>query len=193
MQHFSLKGQVRQASNKAAIKAFRRQGLVPCNLYGNGMDNVLFTVDAKELKGLTNTPSSFIVDLTLDNGQSYLAILHELQCHPITDNCLHVDFLAVSADKPLAIEVPVSITGHSIGVRQGGKFIQRCRTLRVSGLMDAIPDELPVDITSLGLDKAIRAADLQYDGINIVSNKGTVVCMVKSTRNSSAAAVEAAE
>ena len=67
MQHFSLKGQVRQASNKAAIKAFRRQGLVPCNLYGNGVDNVLFTVDAKELKGLTNTPASFIVDLALDN------------------------------------------------------------------------------------------------------------------------------
>jgi large subunit ribosomal protein L25 len=60
--------------------------------------------------------------------------------------------------------------------------------------MDAIPDELPVDITNLGLDKAIRAADLQYDGINIVSNKGTVVCMVKSTRNSAAAAAtEAAE
>ena len=193
MQHFSLKGQVRQAANKAAIKAFRRQGLVPCNLYGNGQDNVLFTVDAKELKGLTNTPSSYIVDLTLDNGQAFLAILHELQFHPISDDCLHVDFLAVSADKPLAIEVPVAITGHSIGVRQGGKFIQRSRTLRVSGLMEAIPDELPVDITSLGLDKAIRAADLQYDGINIVSNKGTVVCMVKSTRNSSAAAVEAAE
>ena len=194
MQHFSLKGQVRQASNKAAIKAFRRQGLVPCNLYGNGIDNVLFTVDAKELKGLTNTPSSFIVDLTLDNGQAFMAVLHELQFHPISDNCLHVDFLAVSADKPVAIDVPVSISGHSIGVRQGGKFIQRSRTLRVSGLMDAIPDELPVDITDLGLDKAIRAADLQYDGINIVSNKGTVVCMVKSTRNSAAAAAaEAAE
>ena len=122
-----------------------------------------------------------------------MAVLHELQFHPVSDNCLHVDFLAVSADKPLAIEVPVAITGHSIGVRQGGKFIQRSRALRVSGLMDAIPDELPVDITNLGLDKAIRAADLQYDGVNIVSNKGTVVCMVKSTRNSNAAAAEAAE
>ena len=186
MQHFSLKGQVRQASNKAAIKAFRRQGLVPCNLYGNGMDNVLFTVDAKELKGLTNTPSSYIVDLTLDNGQAFMV--------PEGTYTFTVDFLAVSADKPLAIEVPVAITGHSIGVRQGGKFIQRSRTLRVSGLMDAIPDELPVDITNLGLDKAIRAADLQYDGVNIVSNKGTVVCMVKSTRNSAAAAAaESAE
>lgn len=188
MQHFALKGQVRQASNKAAIKAFRRQGLVPCNLYGNGMDNVLFTVDAKELKGVTDTPKSYIVDLTLDNGSSYMAVLHELQFHPVSDICLHVDFLAVDAQKPVAIDVPIAITGHSIGVRQGGKFVQRARTLRVSGLMNDIPDELPVDITNVGLDKTVRAADLQFDGVNIISNKGTVVCMVKSTRNSVAAA-----
>lgn len=193
MQHFALKGQVRQASNKAAIKAFRRQGLVPCNLYGNGLENVLFTVDAKELKGVTDTPKSFIVDLTLDNGQTFMAVLHELQFHPVSDICLHVDFLAVDAQKPVAIDVPIAITGHSIGVQQGGKFLQRSRSLRVSGLMDAIPDELVVDITNVGLDKAIRAADLQYDGINIISNKGTVVCMVKSTRNSAAAAAETAE
>ena len=188
MQHFALKGQVRQVSNKAAIKAFRRQGLVPCNLYGNGIDNVLFTVDAKELKGVTDTPKSYIVDLTLDNGQFFMAVLHELQFHPVSDNCLHVDFLAVDAQKPVAIDVPVAFTGHSIGVQQGGKFIQRSRSLRVSGMMDVIPDELLVDISKVGLDKAIRAADLQYDGVKIVSNKGTVVCMVKSTRNSAAAA-----
>ena len=68
MQHFELKGQVRKADGKAALKALRKQGLVPCNLYGCGMENVLFTVDAKELSALTNTPASYIVDLVLDNG-----------------------------------------------------------------------------------------------------------------------------
>ena len=129
MQHFDLKGQVRQAAGKAAIKAFRKQGLVPCNLYGLGMENVLFTVNAKELKALTDTPKSFIVDLTLDNGTKHMAVLHEMQWHPVKDNCLHVDFLAVDEAKPIKIDVPIIITGHAIGVQQGGKFSQGRRSI----------------------------------------------------------------
>ena len=98
MQHIELKGQIRQAGNEACVKALRRQGLVPCNLYGNGLENVLFTVNAQDLKAVTNTPASYIVDLTLDNGEKYEAILHEAQWHPVTDEALHIDFLAVSAD-----------------------------------------------------------------------------------------------
>ena len=115
MQHFELKGQLRQVGNKATIKAFRRQGLVPCNLYGAGIENILFTVNAKDLKGLINTPYSHIVDLNLD-GTKYTAILHELQFHPVEDLCLHVDFLSVSEDKPISISVPVKVSGHSKGV-----------------------------------------------------------------------------
>lgn len=88
MQHFELKGQIRQVGNKAVIKAFRKQGLVPCNLYGLGMENVLFTVDAKELKVATDTPKSYIIDLVLDNGKTYNAVFHELQFHPVLDTCL---------------------------------------------------------------------------------------------------------
>ncbi len=83
MKHFELSGAVRQVGNKAVIKAFRKQDLVPCNLYGLGMENVLFTVSAKDLKGLTHTPASYIVDIKLDNGKAYTAVVHELQFHPI--------------------------------------------------------------------------------------------------------------
>ena len=188
MQHFELKGQVRKVGNKAVLKAFRRQGLVPCNLYGLGLENVLFTVDAKELKAVTNTPKSFIIDLVLDNGSTYTAVLHELQWHPVDDNCLHVDFLAVDDKKPIAINVPLVITGHAIGAQQGGKFYQISRGVRVSALMNNLPDEITVDITSLGLDKKIKAGDLKYEGITIISDKDMIICGVKSTRNSAAVA-----
>ena len=191
MQHFELKGQVRKVGNKAVIKAFRAQGLVPCNLYGAGVENVLFTVSEKDLKLVTDTPKSFIVDLVLDNGAKYYAILHELQYHPVNDNCLHVDFLAVSEDKPISISVPVSISGHSVGVQQGGKFFQSARALKVSALMQYLPDELPIDISGLQLDKVIKAGDLQYDNVTIVSPKSAVICGVKTTRNTVAATEEA--
>lgn len=188
MQHFALNGSIRKAANKAAIKAFRRQGLVPCNLYGLGMENVLFTVDAKELKGLTNTPKSFIVDLKMDDGKAYTAILHELQWHPVTDACLHVDFLAVDQVKPIAIMVPLSISGHAAGVQRGGKFYQSLRSVKVSGLMKNLPDEIAVDITPLGLDSQFKAGDLQVKDITVLTPKGTVICGVKATRNSVAEA-----
>ena len=188
MQHFTLKGQIRQAANKAVIKAFRRQGLVPCNLYGLGMENVLFTVDARDLKGLTNTPKSYIVDLALDNGQAFTAVLHELQWHPVSDECLHVDFLAVDEVKPIAIKVPVVISGHAAGVQRGGKFYQLLREVKVSAPMAKLPDYLPIDITPLQLDQQFKAGDLDAGDVTVLTPKGTVICGVKSTRNSVAEA-----
>ncbi|MCQ2150289.1 MAG: 50S ribosomal protein L25 [Bacteroidales bacterium] len=193
MQHFELKGQIRQANGKAALKAFRKQGLVPCNLYGLGLENVLFTVSAKDLKGVTDTPKSFIVDLVLDGDKKYSAILHELQFHPVTDNCLHVDFLAVDEKKPIAIDVPIVITGHAIGVQQGGKFFQSSRKIRISALMAKLPDDVTIDITSLGIEKKIKAGDVKLDNICVLTDKDAVICGVNTTRNVSAEATAEGE
>ncbi len=182
MEHYSLKGQVREASNKAAIKAFRREGLVPCNIYGQGIDNVLFTVSEKDLNGLIFTPQPHIIDLELDNGKKCFAVLHELQFHPVKDNCLHADFLVVTEDKPIAINVPITFTGHSIGVRKGGKFFKVSRTLKISALMADLPNEIKVDITKLRIGKRIVAADLSLKNINIISPKTTILCAVKVNR-----------
>ena len=191
MKHFTLNGEIRQKGNKAVIKAFRRQGLVPCNLYGTGIDgNILFTVKEKELQGLTHTPASYIVDLNLD-GKVYTAVAHECQWHPVDDNCLHVDFLAVNEEKPIIISVPLSLTGHPKGVQVGGKFTQSARSLKVKALMKDLPDQLDIDVTPLELDKRMVAGDLKFDGIQIVSDKNTIICSVKTTRAMQQAAAEA--
>jgi len=187
MKHFSLNGQARQAANKAAIKALRAEGLVPCNLYGQGVENTLFAVSAKDLKNLTHTPNSYIVDLTID-GKTQTAVLHELQFHPVTDECLHVDFLVVNEGKPVAINVPITISGNSPGVMAGGKFSQVTRSLKVSALMENLPDSVDVNISNLGLDKQISAGDLKYDNLTILTDKNAIVCRVKSTRQMLAAA-----
>ena len=190
MQHYELKGQTRQVGNKAVIKAFRAQGLVPCNLYGLGIDNVIFTVNAKDLKGVTDTPYSHIIDLVLDGDKKYTAVLHELQWHPVTDACLHVDFLAVNEEKPIAINVPVAITGHAIGVQQGGKFFQLLRSLRISAQMKNLPDDITIDITSLGLEKNIKAGDVKVDNVTVLTDKDAIICGVKTTRNATVEATE---
>jgi len=188
MKHFELNGQIRKAEGKAAVKAIRKAGLVPCNIYGNGMENVLFTVDAKDLKGLTNTPFSYIVDIKLDNGASYAAVLHESQWHPVTDEALHIDFLAISDEKPVVMQVPVNVFGHSEGVKLGGKLQVSVRKLKISALPANLPDEIGVDVTSLQIGKTITAGDINIENVAIVSPKTTIVCSVKATRASAEAA-----
>ncbi|MCR5520238.1 MAG: 50S ribosomal protein L25 [Bacteroidales bacterium] len=193
MKHFALNGQSRQVGNKAVIKAFRKQGLVPCNLYGCGVENVLFTVNEKDLKGLLETPYAHIVDLTLDGKTSYTVILHELQFHPVKDNCLHIDFLAVDEKKPIAINVPIKFEGHAIGVQKGGKFVPGARSLRISAKMENLPDDITINISKLDLDKKIKAGDVKIENVSVLTDKDAILCLVKTTRNVDASAAAETE
>ena len=190
MKHIELKGQVREAGNKAAVKAVRRAGQVPCNIYGHGIENVLFTIDAQDLKLITHTPNSYIIDLELSNGTKMYAVIHEVQYHPVSDEALHVDFIAVNEEKPITIEVPVLVTGHSEGVKMGGKLLVSSRKLRVSAMMNNLPDVLEVDSTHLMIGKQIVAGDLNYEGVTIVSPKATIICSVRPTRATQQAKME---
>ena len=190
MKHIELKGQVREAGNKAAVKAVRRAGQVPCNIYGLGMENILFTIDAQDLKTITHTPNSYIIDLELNDGKKLYAVLHEVQYHPVTDEALHVDFLAVCEEKPVTIEVPVIVTGHSEGVKMGGKLLVSSRKLRVSAMMNKLPDVLEVDSTHLMIGKQIVAGALNFDGVTIVSPRATIICSVRPTRATQQAKME---
>ena len=190
MKHIELNGQVRETGNKAVVKAIRRAGQVPCNIYGLGMENILFSIEAMDLKTITHTPNSYIIDLKLNDGRNGYAVLHEVQYHPVSDEALHADFLFVTEDKPVTIEVPVLVTGHSEGVKMGGKLLVSSRKLRVSAMMDKLPDLLEVDSTHLMIGKQIVAGDLNYDGVTIVSPKATIICSVRPTRATQQAKME---
>jgi large subunit ribosomal protein L25 len=113
-----------------------------------------------------------------------MAVLHEAQWHPVTDEALHVDFLAVNVDKPVSIDVPIVVTGHSEGVKMGGKLFVSVRKIRVSASIDKLPDTIEVDTTALKIGQQIVAGDLNVADVNIVSPKGTILCSVRATRAS---------
>ena len=92
MQQITINGKGRVLGKKSDVKHLRKEGNVPCVLYGAGVENVIFSVTAKDLKLITHTPNSYIINLVID-GTSYLAVFHAIQYHPISDEALHVDFL----------------------------------------------------------------------------------------------------
>jgi len=180
----------RSSEQARALKAIRKEGGVPCVLYG-GKENVHFTVKNESLRKLVYSPDIFVVELLIDE-KPYKAIMREIQFHPVKDNILHIDFYEIDDKKPIVMAVPVRLEGHAVGVKAGGKLQQFMRNIKVRATYDKIPEILTIDISELGLGKSKKISDLSFDGLEIVSPKSLVVCMVKTTRNANATAETAA-
>ena len=191
MKIFELNGVVRPSLSKASVKSLRKNGQVPCVLYGNKQENIHFSVYARELKNLIFTPHVYIVSLAI-GGKRHIATLHEGQYHPVTDEVLHLDFLVANEADPVTIAIPIVIEGTSEGVKAGGKLIINTRKIQVKGLIKDLPDTLPVNINELKLGKTIIAGDLAYPNIQVITPKSTIVCAVKMTRAALGAAAAAA-
>ncbi len=196
MKEITINAQARTEFGKKASRDLRRAGLVPAVFYGvekgeNGLPVAKsIQISEKELAKLLYTPNVYIVNLVVD-GKSVKAILKDLQCDFVTDRPVHVDFYQITEDKPVVFEIPVKLNGLAEGVRAGGKLALNVRKLAVKALYTQFPDTLDIDVTNLGLGKAMKVAELSYEGLEIITSKEVVVCAVRMTRAARAAAAEA--
>jgi len=191
MDSIALKASLRKETGKKSSKVIRVQENIPCVLYG-GKENVNFFAAESEFRPLIFTPQVFVVNIDID-GNGYQAIIKDLQFHPVTDKLIHADFYEISDNKPVTVEIPVRLSGSSIGVREGGKLLVDKRKLKVKGLSKDIPAEIELDITELGIGKSIRAGEIPTKKFEIVLSKETPIVSVRTTRAAAAAAQEAAK
>ena len=198
MREISINGQVREGLGKKASKMPPTAPLIPCNLYGekkdaNGLPEALaFSVPFSELRKVVYTPHIYVVNINI-NGTNHVAIMKELQFHPVTDALLHADFYEINDTKDITIGIPVKLNGLAQGVRDGGRINLSIRKINVKAQYKNIPEVLNIDVTNLGLGKSIKVGELSFEGLELVTPAEVVVCSVKATRASrSAAAAEAA-
>jgi large subunit ribosomal protein L25 len=196
MKEITINGQMREATGKKASKLIRKEGLVPCNLYGEKKDEKglpvadAFVASFSELRKAVYTPHVYVVNLVID-GKERKAIIKELQFHPTTDALLHADFFEVNETKEITVGIPVQLNGLAQGVRDGGKLNLSIRKIDVTAPYKQIPEILNIDVTNLGLGKAIKVGELNFDGLKLATPAQVVVCSVKETRASKAAAAAA--
>ena len=196
MREITINGQKREATGKKASKLMRKEGLVPCNLYGEEKDEkglpkaLSFSAAFTELRKAVYSPHVFIVILNID-GKEHKAIIKELQFHPVTDALLHADFFEVNENKDITVGIPVKLNGLAQGVRDGGKLNLSIRKIDVTAPYKNIPEILEIDVTNLGLGKAIKVGELNFEGLTLATPAQVVVCSVKETRASKAAAAAA--
>lgn len=197
MKEIDVKGKKRAETGKKASKLLRKEGLVPCNLYGEKKDEngnpeaMSFAVPTNELRKIVYTPHIYVINLIID-GESHTAVLKELQFHPVTDTLLHVDFYEINDQKPITIGIPVKLTGLAQGVRDGGRMNLSVRKINVTAKYQDIPEHLDIDVTSLQIGKSIKVGDLHFEGLELATSKDVVVCSIKATRKSIASANDAA-
>ncbi len=198
MKSIDIIGSLRTETGKKATRDLRRNNQVPCVLYGvkkdeNGLPVAThFTVTVEGLRKLVYTPHIYVVNLNID-GQVVNAIMKDIQFHPVTDAILHIDFYQINEEFPITMEVPVQLEGLAEGVRAGGKLVMQVRKLKVKALYNNIPERMVINVTNLGLGKTIKVGELQYDNLEILNAKDTVVCAVKLTRAARGAQAAAAK
>ncbi len=186
MKTILIKGNKRSDVGTSSAKSLREEGMVPCVLYG-GNENVNFAVYREDFSNLVYTPNTYKVKLDID-GQSYQAILQDIQFHPVNDTIVHVDFLRVFDDKPVTISVPVKLVGNAAGVRAGGKLLQKIKKLKVKGFIKDMPDSIEVNIDHLELGKSIKVGEVKADKITILDSPANALVSVLATRASKEAA-----
>ncbi len=218
MKTFQLSAKPRTSLGKKATKALRSEGLIPVVLNGGAIVDLpytgtlnegekIVTIDNAGTKGLITTdlvvsqeavrklvytPEIFAIALDVE-GKTRMAVLKDIQFHPVKDTILHIDLLEVKEDKPVVIEVPVKLEGHAEGVKAGGKLTLSMKKLKVRAPYTAVPERLVINVDSLGLGKSMQVGDIHFDGLELVNAKNAVVCAVQLTRAARGAAAAAAK
>jgi len=185
MKSLEINGNLRVATGKKDSKKLRDQELIPCVLYG-GEKNIHFYASVPEFRPLIYTPDVYVVNLNID-GKVYPSILQDAQWHPVEEQMLHADFLQIEENKPVKVELPVTIEGTAKGIKVGGKMKVNVRKLKVKGLVKNLPDTIVVNVTELDLGQSFKVGDLNLEGVQILAAKSNVIATINITRAAKAA------
>ncbi|KKX50384.1 MULTISPECIES: 50S ribosomal protein L25/general stress protein Ctc [Sphingobacterium] len=191
MKSIAISGSVRQSVGKRDAKELRYEGNIPAVLYG-GSTQTHLSVSAADLKAVLYTPEVIFIELNLD-GKTVKAIVQDAQFHPLTDLVTHVDFLELNDEKEVTLNIPVTLTGTSPGVKLGGKLVQKLRKLRVKALPGNLPQEIAVPMESLEVGKSFRVAQVVLENAKVLNNSDDTIVSVIMSRALRQAETEAAK
>jgi large subunit ribosomal protein L25 len=183
MEFVDLRVERRTGTGKGVARGLRRQGQIPAILYGEG-EPISLTADPKVLLRVLGTEAgeNVILNLTIVDGKDFTrkAMVKEVQVDPVTGKPLHADFLAISMERPIEVEVPVEVAGVAQGVKdEGGILDQILREIRVRCLPVAIPDRIGLDVSSLDIGDVLHVSDLPIpEGVELLTDREQAVVMV---------------
>jgi large subunit ribosomal protein L25 len=195
MKSVPLNAFTRTQAGRGEVKKLRTAGRIPAVIYGRQTKPQNLEVSAKELEDLIHhsVSENILVDLALDKAKR-LALVQEVQHHPLSGNVLHVDFHEVSETEKVTIMVPVETVGEAVGVKTGGGVLEHVLfKIKVRALPKDLPEQIIVDVTSLELGKSIHLGEIKApQGVEILGDKKVSVISVALPKTEEEEAAEAA-
>jgi large subunit ribosomal protein L25 len=188
MKSVALKAYPRSQVQRAEVKKLRASGRVPATIYGRQAKPQNLEVNSKEFADLLNHSASenVLVDLSVENDarSKRLALVQEIQHHPLDGKVLHVDFHEVAENEKVTVQVPVETTGEPVGVKVGGGVLEHVLfKLKVRSLPKNLPEQIVVDVSSLEIGKSFHLGDIQApEGVEILGDKHITVVAVAAPR-----------
>ena len=200
MKAVALTAYGRTQGRRAGAKKLRAEGRIPAVIYGRQDKPQNLEVDSRTLNDLIHHSASenLLVNLAVekDARPKRLALVQEVQHHPLSGKVLHVDFHEISETEKVTILVPVEPTGEAVGVKTGGGVLEHVLfKIKVRCLPKDLPEAIFVDVTSLDIGKSIHLGDIKPpDGVEIIGDKKISVLSVAApvTEEQEAAAEAAA-
>lgn len=183
MKSITINGSKRESVGKRATKDLRNAGKVPCVLYGGDAEPLHFSADEIAFKDLVYTPDVHTVEIKLEGGEKFDAVLQDIQFHPVTDAILHIDFYQIFEDRPISMAIPIHTVGVARGVKNGGVLRYNLRRLKVKGLPGELPDFIEADVTKLKIGQKLYVTAVEDEKFTIQHPDNTVICQVRTSRN----------
>ncbi len=186
---------VREQSGKGTARKLRSQGLLPAVMYGKGKDNLLLTINPRDLRRAMDPERKLntFFTLTVESSSGTTVeqcVVTDFQADPLRDEFLHVDFLRVDPESEIVTKIPVEYTGRAVGVVGGGKLRTLLRTVRIAAKPAEVPVKLVVDVTPLDAGKSLRMSDLSLPNARLLEPPDIVVAQVEAPRVAKAVATE---
>ena len=173
MEEIRLKAESRVQGGKNVARRLRKEGIIPAVLYGKDVEPLSLGISAKEWRTLQgHVRSNTIIKMELkrdDKAEERPVMLKDMQRAPISDAILHLDFLQVSMERAVQVEVPIHLVGAPAGLVKGGVIEQHLRTIMVESLPRQIPEKIEIDISALDIGDAIHVNEISLPGIKLLA------------------------
>ncbi len=180
MKTIEIIGYRRANLGKNDAQKTRQEGNVPCVLYG-GDNQVHFHSPVILFRDLIYTNEAHFVHLNIE-GEECQAILQEVQFHPVSEIILHVDFLRISDDRKIKMDIPTRLVGQSPGVAKGGALVRKRATLKVFAFAKDMPDHIDVDCSTLDFHHSVKVSDVKLPNLELLDPKQASIAVVEVPR-----------
>jgi large subunit ribosomal protein L25 len=180
MKTIEIIGYRRANLGKNDSQRIREEGNVPCVLYG-GDNQIHFYSPVILFRDLVYTNEAHFVHLNIE-GEECQAIMQEIQFHPVSEIILHVDFLRITDDRKIKMDIPVRLVGQAPGVAKGGTLVRKRASLKVLAFGKDMPDHIDVDCSALDFHHAVKVSDMKMANLEFMDPKMAAIASVEVPR-----------